>query len=55
MHSDILINGPDWISVNGREVLWLPPEARPSCSAIKATTLALGHASGRISFIGFRV
>ncbi|CBF80695.1 WD40 repeat domain-containing protein [Aspergillus nidulans FGSC A4] len=55
MHSDILINGPDWISVNGREVLWLPPEARPSCSAIKANTLALGHASGRISFIGFRV
>ncbi|KAL4867481.1 hypothetical protein BDV12DRAFT_186654 [Aspergillus spectabilis] len=54
-HSDILINGPDWISVNGREVLWLPPEARPSCSAIKANTLALGHASGRISFIGFRV
>ena len=55
MLSDILINGPDWISVNRREVLWLPPEARPSCSAIKANTLALGHVSGRISFIGFRV
>ncbi|KAL4988837.1 hypothetical protein BDW68DRAFT_196418 [Aspergillus falconensis] len=53
--SDILVDDGDWISINGRQVLWLPPEARPSCSAIKSNTLALGHASGRISFIGFRV
>ncbi|KAB8230209.1 WD40 repeat domain-containing protein [Aspergillus alliaceus] len=44
----------EWIALNGKQVLWLPPEARKSCSATKLNTLVLGHASGRISFIGFR-
>ncbi|KAL4975136.1 hypothetical protein BDW66DRAFT_160755 [Aspergillus desertorum] len=45
----------DWIALNGRQVLWLPPEARPSCLAVKSNTVALGHSSGRVSFIKFRV
>jgi WD40 repeat protein len=44
----------EWIAVHGQKVLWLPPEARPSCSATKSNILGLGHASGRISFLGFR-
>ncbi|OQE34671.1 hypothetical protein PENCOP_c016G07939 [Penicillium coprophilum] len=42
-----------WVTLNGEKALWLPPEYRPTCSAIKDSVLALGHASGRISFIGF--
>ncbi|KAJ6047584.1 hypothetical protein N7460_003731 [Penicillium canescens] len=45
----------DWIILNGKQVLWLPPEVRPSCSAIKTNKIALGHASGRIFFIVFQV
>jgi WD40 repeat protein len=52
---EIVLKRRDWIALNGKQVLWLPPEARPSCSAIKANKVALGHASGYISFIGFRV
>ncbi|KAJ5816310.1 NACHT and WD40 domain protein [Penicillium robsamsonii] len=52
---DISIIKAQWIIFNGEKILWLPPDAGPSCSAIKGSTLALGHASGRISFIGFRV
>ncbi|GMG16840.1 unnamed protein product [Aspergillus oryzae] len=44
----------EWIAVNGQQVLWLPPEARYSCSAAKSNILVLGHLSGRISFFGFR-
>ncbi|KAJ5819444.1 hypothetical protein N7474_005035 [Penicillium riverlandense] len=51
---DIYIQWEHWIVLNGEQVLWLPPEARACCSAITANTLALGHPSGRISFIEFR-
>ncbi|EFR03715.1 vegetative incompatibility protein HET-E-1 [Nannizzia gypsea CBS 118893] len=41
-----------WVCIKGKRMLWLPPEYRASCSAIEAGgTLALGHASGRVSFI----
>ncbi|KAH3455644.1 hypothetical protein KXX05_005656 [Aspergillus fumigatus] len=53
MNPEISIQG-DWIALNGKQVLWLPPEARPSCSVIKSKTVAFGHPSGRISVIGFR-
>jgi WD40 repeat protein len=52
---DIYLQQGYWIALNRKQVLWLPPEARPSCSAIRSNTLALGHASGRISFIGFQI
>ncbi|KAE8387004.1 hypothetical protein BDV23DRAFT_162148 [Aspergillus alliaceus] len=44
----------EWIAVNGKKVLWLPPEARPSCSATKSKILGLGHTSGQIAFLGFQ-
>ncbi|OQD78613.1 hypothetical protein PENDEC_c001G00665 [Penicillium decumbens] len=52
---DISLEQHHWIALNGKRVLWLPPEARPVCSAINADQIALGHESGRISFIGFGV
>ncbi|KAH8703496.1 WD40-repeat-containing domain protein [Talaromyces proteolyticus] len=52
--TDISIQQGEWIALGGDKVLWLPPEFRPSCSAIKDRIIALGHASGRISFLGFR-
>lgn len=51
---DILIEDEQWIKLDGKHALWLPPVYRPSCSAINGSVLALGHASGRVSFIGFR-
>ncbi|CAI7582049.1 unnamed protein product [Penicillium bialowiezense] len=44
----------DWITLNGKKVLWLPREARATSSAIHGNLLALGHASGLVSFIGFK-
>jgi WD40 repeat protein len=49
----IFIEQRQWINLNGKNVLWLPPDFRPTCSAINGDSLALGHASGRISFYGF--
>ncbi|PLB35837.1 NACHT and WD40 domain protein [Aspergillus candidus] len=49
---EIFIRESQWITMNGEKVIWLPPEFRPICSAIRGNTLALGHASGRVSFIG---
>ncbi|KAE8357360.1 WD40-repeat-containing domain protein [Aspergillus caelatus] len=49
-----LVQG-DWLTENGEQVLWLPPEARPTCSALRQNQVVLGHASGRVSLIGFRV
>lgn len=51
----IFIEQGEWINLNGRKVLWLPPESRPTCSAIDGSLLTLGHASGRVSFIRFHV
>ncbi|CAG8013453.1 unnamed protein product [Penicillium salamii] len=52
---DIWIERQQWIKLNGQKVLWLPVESRPNVSKIHGNILALGHRSGRISFIGFLV
>ncbi|KAK4865268.1 hypothetical protein LT330_001891 [Penicillium expansum] len=49
----IVIEHDHWIKLNGEKALWLPVESRPNCFKVNGNTLALGHASGRISFIGF--
>ncbi|KAE8410476.1 hypothetical protein BDV36DRAFT_289565 [Aspergillus pseudocaelatus] len=51
----IYLTHKDWLAEDGKQVLWLPPEARPTCSAVRENQVVLGHTSGRISFIGFRV
>lgn len=44
-----------WTELKGEKTFWLPRDCRPTCFAIYANTLALGHASGRISFLAFDV
>ncbi|KAJ5387099.1 hypothetical protein N7509_009640 [Penicillium cosmopolitanum] len=51
MNLSIFIKQRQWITLNGKRLLWLPNEARPTCSAVDGGMLALGHVSGRISFI----
>lgn len=50
---DVSLQDNQLIKLNGRQALWLPVEARPSCFKINDNLLALGHASGRISFVRF--
>ncbi|KAK0710685.1 beta transducin-like protein HET-E4s [Lasiosphaeris hirsuta] len=42
-----------WIACNGKNVLWLPPECRPSCSAVQGRMISIGCSSGRVLTIGF--
>jgi hypothetical protein len=51
----IFIEEGQWINLNGENVLWLPPDFRPSCFTIHENSLALGHKSGRVSFIRFHI
>ncbi|KAK4149570.1 vegetative incompatibility protein HET-E-1 [Chaetomidium leptoderma] len=37
-----------WITYRGENLLWLPPEYRPSSSAISGTAVAIGCFSGRV-------
>ncbi|KAF1978729.1 NACHT-domain-containing protein [Bimuria novae-zelandiae CBS 107.79] len=37
-----------WISNNNQNLLWLPTEYRPSCSAISRTCVGLGTGSGKV-------
>jgi WD40 repeat protein len=45
--------GADWITRGETNILWLPPEYRPSCSAFRGDLLFLGHGSGKVTFIKF--
>ena len=42
-----------WIMCNSENLLWLPSEYRPSCSATTASTVAIGCASGRVLIFNF--
>ncbi|KAF2022867.1 HET-domain-containing protein [Setomelanomma holmii] len=37
-----------WISVNSQNLLWLPSEYRPSCSAVLGRCISLGTGSGKV-------
>jgi WD40 repeat protein len=39
-----------WIRHDGRNILWIPSEYRPSCSAEGRTTVGIGVMSGRVWF-----
>ena len=43
----------EWVFWGEDNILWLPFEYRPSHWAIKNNILALGHKSGRVTFIEF--
>lgn len=40
-----------WLCLHSEKILWLAKEYRPSCLAVNGGILALGHASGRVSFL----
>jgi WD40 repeat protein len=42
-----------WITWDGQNVLWLPSEYRPSCSAVASSTIVIGCPSGRVLTIKF--
>ncbi|KAL2193606.1 quinon protein alcohol dehydrogenase-like superfamily [Corynascus similis CBS 632.67] len=43
----------EWITRSGRNLLWLPPDYRASCVSVYDHILALGHASGQVTFLQF--
>ncbi|TQW01422.1 vegetative incompatibility protein HET-E-1 [Cordyceps javanica] len=42
----------DWITWDGRNLLWLPVDFRPSCSAVSESIIAIGSSSGRVTILG---
>jgi WD40 repeat protein len=49
---DVNVKG-GWVTVNGQETLWLPPDYRPSRMAVYNSIIAIGCPSGRIFFLYF--
>ncbi|KAL2809542.1 WD40-repeat-containing domain protein [Aspergillus granulosus] len=47
----ISILDDQWICRKGERLLWLPQQYRANCFAVSNGRLALGHPSGRVSFI----
>jgi WD40 repeat protein len=43
----------EWISWRQQDLLWLPPDYRPVSAAVSNGKVALGHSSGRVSFMEF--
>jgi len=42
-----------WIAQDLQQLLWLPSEYRPTCSAFRNNVLALGCSSGQLIFLEF--
>jgi len=42
-----------WITSNGQNVIWLPPEYRPNCFALTSSTMVIGCHSGRVLIFDF--
>ncbi|KAM7190941.1 hypothetical protein V8F33_009174 [Rhypophila sp. PSN 637] len=42
-----------WIIRNGQNIIWLPPEYRPSCSAVQGQMVSIGCTSGKVFTVGF--
>jgi len=43
----------EWVTQDGQNILWLPPDYRASCSARFNNMLVLGHQSGQLTFLEF--
>jgi len=50
----IFVKG-DWITRDGENLLWLPSSYKAGCSALHDNMLAMGHESGEVTFIEFRL
>jgi len=42
-----------WVTWDSHNILFLPPDRRPSDFAVKDNILAIGHFSGGLTFFGF--
>jgi WD40 repeat protein len=42
-----------WVTFCGQNVLWLPPDYRPTVSTVLGTTVVIGCASGRVLMLKF--
>jgi hypothetical protein len=40
-----------WLCLHSKKLLWLAQEYRPNCLAVNGGIIALGHVSGRVSFL----
>ena len=49
--TDISLQAGRWVTVQGQRELWLPPNYRPTASAVKDNTIALGCTNGRVAII----
>ncbi|KAF2455214.1 hypothetical protein BDY21DRAFT_324439 [Lineolata rhizophorae] len=49
----IFVSGGEWVCQGEKELLWLPQEYRSRCTASRGDVLAMGHESGRVSFMSF--
>ncbi|KAI9893633.1 MAG: hypothetical protein M1814_006429 [Vezdaea aestivalis] len=45
--------GLDWIYWKKKELLWLPPDYRYTCSVVQDNIVVLGHSDGRVSRLEF--
>jgi hypothetical protein len=43
----------DWVALNGKEILWLPPNYRAISTAVYKGIVAIGCPSGRVVFLEF--
>jgi WD40 repeat protein len=48
-----LITVSDWVTKDGENLLWLPPDYRATCGGVWNSLLVLGHSSGAVSFFQF--
>jgi hypothetical protein len=48
---DIAGTDRSWITIDSRNLLWLPSDYRPSSSAVAGTTIAVGSVTGRITVL----
>jgi dipeptidyl aminopeptidase/acylaminoacyl peptidase len=50
--SAIFVN-TEWVTRDGQNLLWLPPDYRATCCAVYNNKLVLGHASGMVTYLDF--
>ncbi|KAL2859138.1 WD domain protein [Aspergillus lucknowensis] len=51
----LLASDKQWICLRGKRILWLSPEYRASCLALKGNVFALGHVNGWVSFLSLEL
>ncbi|PVH69362.1 hypothetical protein DL98DRAFT_439196, partial [Cadophora sp. DSE1049] len=52
VHALFVLN--NWVAEGRGNILWLPPDYRATCAAVRNRIVVLGHSSGGISFLEFK-